>query len=87
MTASGFLNPGKARSPQKGVGHQSLVYANAPITPQVEWPAPEPLRQVVEACMQELPEARPTVGELREMVEAIDRRRISAPPARSAARP
>jgi hypothetical protein len=65
MTASGFLNPGKARSPQKGVGHQSLVYANAPITPQGEWPAPEPLRQVVEACMQELPEAGPTGGELR----------------------
>jgi len=48
------------------------VYANAPITPQVEWPVPEPLRQVVEACMRELPEARPTVGELREMVEAIE---------------
>lgn len=51
---------------------KGMVYANAPITPQVEWPVPDPLRQVVEACMQELPEARPTVGELREMVEAIE---------------
>jgi hypothetical protein len=49
-----------------------MVYANAPITPQVEWPVPEPLRQLVEACMRTSPEQRPTVGELRRMVEAID---------------
>ncbi|KAL8354428.1 hypothetical protein RB601_004024 [Gaeumannomyces tritici] len=55
-----------------GLCIKGMVYANAPITPQVEWPVPEPLRQVVEACMQELPEPRPTVGELREMVEAIE---------------
>ncbi|KLU88763.1 hypothetical protein MAPG_07747 [Magnaporthiopsis poae ATCC 64411] len=51
---------------------KGMVYANAPITPQVEWPVPEPLRREVEACMRESPEARPIVGELREMVEAID---------------
>ncbi|KAK4141211.1 uncharacterized protein C8A04DRAFT_39247 [Dichotomopilus funicola] len=50
---------------------KGMVYANAPLTPQVEWPVPEPLDRVVEACMREVPGERPTVGELREMVEAI----------------
>ncbi|KAH6626619.1 hypothetical protein B0J18DRAFT_477397 [Chaetomium sp. MPI-SDFR-AT-0129] len=50
---------------------KGMVYANAPLTPQVEWPVPEPLDRVVEACMREVPGERPTVGELREMVEGI----------------
>ena len=55
-----------------GVCIKGMVYANAPITPQVEWPVPEPFRQVVEACMRESPEERPTVRELTEMMKAID---------------
>lgn len=48
-----------------------MVYANAPITKQVEWPVPEPLQAVVEACMRKSPDDRPTLLELRKMVEAI----------------
>ncbi|AEO68438.1 ab076a82-6106-491f-8b61-0ba7eeb2d57e [Thermothielavioides terrestris] len=48
-----------------------MVYANAPITNQVEWPVPEPLQAVVEACMRKSPDDRPTLLELRKMVEAI----------------
>lgn len=56
-----------------------LIYHITLTPPTPTWQAvlyptgvPEPLRQVVEACMQELPEARPTVGEFRDMVEAIE---------------
>lgn len=48
-----------------------IVYANAPITNQVEWPVPEPLQAVVEACMHEEPNKRPTLLALRQMVEAL----------------
>ncbi|KAK4183564.1 kinase-like domain-containing protein [Podospora australis] len=48
-----------------------MVYANAPITNQVEWPVPQPLRAVVEACMRKSPDDRPTLLELQKMVEAI----------------
>ncbi|KAK4040151.1 kinase-like domain-containing protein [Parachaetomium inaequale] len=48
-----------------------MVYANAPITNQVEWPVTEPLQAVVEACMRKSPDDRPSLLELREMVEAI----------------
>ncbi|KAK3292864.1 kinase-like domain-containing protein [Chaetomium fimeti] len=48
-----------------------MVYANAPITNQVEWPVPQPLQGIVEACMRKSPDDRPTLLELREMVEAI----------------
>lgn len=50
---------------------KGMVYANAPITSQVEWPVPEPLQGVVEACMRKSPDDRPTLVELREMVENI----------------
>ncbi|KAK3997115.1 mitogen-activated protein kinase [Cladorrhinum sp. PSN332] len=48
-----------------------MVYANAPITRQVEWPVPEPIQAVVEACMRKSADDRPTLSELQEMVEAI----------------
>ncbi|KAI0102613.1 kinase-like domain-containing protein [Nemania sp. FL0031] len=48
-----------------------MVYANAPITRQVEWPVPEPLEAIVEACMRVEPEHRPTLQELRAMLENI----------------
>ncbi len=51
---------------------KGMVYANAPITPMVEWPVPGALGRVVEACMRAVPEERATVGELREMVEGIE---------------
>lgn len=50
---------------------KSMVYANAPITPFVEWPVPSPLQAVVEACMRPRPEERPTLAELRVMVGKI----------------
>ncbi|KAI0388728.1 kinase-like domain-containing protein [Xylariaceae sp. FL0594] len=50
---------------------KGFVYANVPITNQVEWPVPEPLQAVVEACMRKSPDDRPTLLELRNMVEAI----------------
>ncbi len=49
-----------------------MVYANAPITSQVDWPVPAPLDSIVEACMRESPRDRPTLEELRVMVEAIE---------------
>lgn len=50
---------------------KGMVYANAPITSQVEWPVPEPLQAVVDACMRKSPDDRPTLLQLREMVQAI----------------
>ncbi|KAM4067106.1 hypothetical protein HRG_001105 [Hirsutella rhossiliensis] len=48
-----------------------MVYANAPIINQVEWPVPEPLQAVVNVCMREASHERPTLFELQQMVEAI----------------
>jgi hypothetical protein len=48
-----------------------MVYANAPITNQVEWPVPEPLQSIVDACMRKVPDERPTLAELRQMAESI----------------
>lgn len=48
-----------------------MVYANAPITSQVEWPVPQPLQAIVDACMQQTADERPTLDELRLMVERI----------------
>lgn len=45
-----------------------MVYANAPITNQVEWPVPPPLEAVVAACMRHVSAERPTLDELRIMV-------------------
>lgn len=50
---------------------KNMVYANAPITHFVEWPVPEPLQTIVDACMQKKPEDRPTLAELRAMVDTI----------------
>ncbi|KAI9814485.1 MAG: hypothetical protein M1832_005891 [Thelocarpon impressellum] len=69
------LNAGwTAKSDVYDVGHciECMVYANAPITQQVEWPVPAPLDAIVKACMREAPEDRPTLEELRTMVEAIE---------------
>ena len=48
-----------------------MVYGNAPITNYVDWPVPPPLEAIVTACMHESPEERPTLEELRAMVESI----------------
>lgn len=63
-----------AKSDVYDIGHciECMVYANAPLTKQVEWPVPAPLDAIVEACMREIPEDRPTLEELRVMVEAIE---------------
>lgn len=50
---------------------KSMVYANGPITPFVEWSVPPPLQAIVEACMRSRPEKRPTLADLRSMVEEI----------------
>ena len=56
------------------IGHciECMVYANAPITQQVEWPVPAPLDAIVNACTREAPGDRPTLEDLHAMVEAID---------------
>ncbi|KAF1963567.1 hypothetical protein CC80DRAFT_587949 [Byssothecium circinans] len=51
---------------------ECMVYANAPLTPMVEWPVPAPLDAIVAACTCEAPEDRPTVRQLRAIVEAIE---------------
>ncbi|POS73864.1 hypothetical protein DHEL01_v207744 [Diaporthe helianthi] len=50
---------------------KSMVYANGPITPFIEWPVPSPLQAIVEACMRPMPEERPTLTDLREMVGKV----------------
>ncbi|KAI5855032.1 kinase-like protein [Durotheca rogersii] len=50
---------------------KSMVYANAPITRFIEWPVPPPLQTIVKACMHPRPEERPTLADLRVMVEEI----------------
>ncbi|OAR00471.1 hypothetical protein LLEC1_06054 [Akanthomyces lecanii] len=51
---------------------KGMVYANAPVTPFVEWPVPPPLQAVVEACMCPEAEGRPTLIELRRMMEKLE---------------
>lgn len=55
------------------IGHciKGFVYANAPRTKQVEWLVPPPFDKVVKMCLRTMPEERPTLDELSEMVEAI----------------
>ncbi|KAI0392698.1 kinase-like protein [Xylariaceae sp. FL0594] len=48
-----------------------MIYANNPVTKFLEWPVPPPLQAVVEACMRPNPEERPTLANLRVMVEEI----------------
>ncbi|KAK0707789.1 hypothetical protein B0H67DRAFT_494305, partial [Lasiosphaeris hirsuta] len=47
---------------------KGIVYANAPITNQVDWPVPPPRQAIVDACMRRVPNERPTLLELRRMV-------------------
>lgn len=49
-----------------------MIYNNNPRTVWVEWPVPAPLDAIVEACMRHDPEQRPSLEELRVMVEAIE---------------
>ena len=51
---------------------KGFIYANAPITCQVEWPVPPPFDTVVEACMRTNPQERPTLDELSNLVEGIN---------------
>jgi hypothetical protein len=50
---------------------KNMVYANGPITRFIEWPVPPPLQAIIDACMRPKPEERPTLVELRIMVERI----------------
>lgn len=50
---------------------QCLIYANVPIKSQVEWPVPYAFQRVVDACRQANPEDRPSIQELRIMVQEI----------------
>ena len=74
IVLDGGLDSGwTARSDIYDIGNciKCIVYANAPITNQVEWPVPQPLQAIVETCMRKSPDDRPTLLELRKMVEAI----------------
>ena len=51
---------------------QSLIYMNNPIMQTLERPVPAPFDEVFEACMQPDPELRPTLEEVRLMVERIE---------------
>ena len=55
-----------------GLCIKSFVYANHPITEQVEWPVPSPLDTIVKACTHTTPHQRPSLHELRAMVEKIE---------------
>ncbi|KAI0856185.1 kinase-like domain-containing protein [Xylaria cubensis] len=50
---------------------KSMIYANGPITHFIEWPVPPPLQAIVEVCMRPRPEERPTLADLRVMVQEI----------------
>ncbi|CAL5875039.1 uncharacterized protein PFLUO_LOCUS9342 [Penicillium psychrofluorescens] len=49
-----------------------MVYANFPITKYVEWVVPSPLDAIVEACMRPVPNTRPSLEELKTMVESLE---------------
>lgn len=51
---------------------KGFVYANAPINNAVEWPVPPPFDDLVAACMRPAPDDRPSLDELKTMVEKID---------------
>ena len=52
-----------------GVTIKGMVYGNAPITNLVEWKVPAPLDKIVEACTHVLSADRPSLDEIRNMVE------------------
>jgi len=49
-----------------------MVYANAPFTPQVEWPVPAALDAILKSCERQAPEGCPSLEDLRAMVESIE---------------
>lgn len=51
---------------------KGMVYANAPFMNEVEWQVPPPFDVLVDVCMREDPNERPTLAELKKMVQAID---------------
>ncbi|KAI1810730.1 kinase-like domain-containing protein [Poronia punctata] len=51
---------------------KGMVYANNPVTHFVEWNVPAPLQAIVEACMRESPDRRPSLAELRIMVNKLE---------------
>ncbi|KAI0118207.1 kinase-like domain-containing protein [Nemania sp. FL0031] len=55
-----------------GVTIKGMVYGNAPITHLVEWKVPTPLDKIVEACTRVLPADRPSLDEIRNMIENLN---------------
>ncbi|EEH06852.1 conserved hypothetical protein [Histoplasma capsulatum G186AR] len=51
---------------------KGMIYGNVPITHQVEWHVPEPLDAIVDACTHDVPEERPSLDDLYDMVNEID---------------
>ena len=51
---------------------RSMVYSNNPLTKEVEWPLPAPLEAIAGACTRHEPIERPSLKELRAMVETIE---------------
>ncbi|KAJ5833606.1 hypothetical protein N7474_001917 [Penicillium riverlandense] len=54
-----------------GVVIKCIIYANIPMTAEVEWPVPPPFDRIVEVCMRTDPAQRPELNELEAMVESI----------------
>ncbi|KAI9807718.1 MAG: hypothetical protein M1826_004485 [Phylliscum demangeonii] len=54
-----------------GVCIRELIYANVPITGQVEWPVPPPFEEIAQACTRAAPGGRPTLDQLSDMVNRI----------------
>ncbi|OAA82610.1 Protein kinase-like domain protein [Akanthomyces lecanii RCEF 1005] len=50
---------------------RNMAYGNNPITPFIERPVPAPLQGIVDACQREKPQDRPSISELRLMVNNI----------------
>ncbi|KAI1428758.1 kinase-like domain-containing protein [Xylaria sp. FL1777] len=55
-----------------GVTIKGMLYGNAPITHLVEWKVPAPLDKIVEACTRVLPGDRPSLHEIRNMIETLN---------------
>ncbi|KAI1109662.1 kinase-like domain-containing protein [Nemania sp. NC0429] len=55
-----------------GVTIKGMVYGNTPITNLVEWKVPAPLDKIVEACTRVLPVDRPSLDEIRNMIEVLN---------------
>lgn len=55
-----------------GITIKSMIYGNIPITNVVEWHAPSPLDAIVASCTCILPDDRPSLDEIFDMVERIE---------------